>query len=75
MGHTISKLLLHTLWNNNLEIPRLVGTVTGNAPCYNGCKNGMVSVLYKNMHGLVLKYELIQYNVITHLHSLIHKAR
>ena len=59
-------LVLHSLWKHTLELPRLVGTVTGNAPSVNGCKNVMVSVLYTNMHGLVLKNEFIQYNVITH---------
>jgi hypothetical protein len=57
MGHTVSKLLLHSLGNHTLELPRLVGTVNGFAPSVNGCKNGTVSVLYKNMHGLVLKNE------------------
>jgi len=66
MECTISKLLLHSLWKHFLELRRLGGTVIGNAPSVNGCKNAMVSVLYKNMHGLVLKNKFIQHNVITH---------
>jgi hypothetical protein len=61
--------LLCRLQNRNLDLSKLVGIVTDGAPSMTGSKNFTLSLIYNQMHELVVQNELMQYHCVSQIYK------